>query len=59
MGAVYWRRGWRPEDASGFEHLGYGKYPDVITNVQMEELAAKGKLKRPSDGKEVTYHSVY
>ena len=29
-------------------------YPDVITNVQMEELAPRGKIKRPSDGKEVT-----
>ena len=46
--------GWRPEEPTGCEHLGYGKYPDVITNVQMEELAAQGKIKRPSDGKEVS-----
>ena len=54
MGAVILAAGWRPEEPTACEHLGYGKYPDVITNVQMEELAAKGKIKRPSDGKEVT-----
>ena len=54
VGAVILAAGWRPQDLSSFENLGYGKCPDVITSVQMEELAAKGKIKRPSDGKEVT-----
>jgi len=54
VGAVILAAGWRPQDASVFENLGYGKYPDVITNVQMEEFAAKGKIRRPSDGKEVS-----
>ncbi len=53
VGAVVVAAGWRPEDPSRFENLGYGKYPDVITNVQMEELAANGKITRPSDGKDV------
>lgn len=53
IGAVVLAAGWRPDDPGRFEGLGYGKYPDVITNVQMEELAANGKIKRPSDGKEV------
>lgn len=53
IGAVILGSGWRPEDPTGYSDLGYGTYPDVITNVQMEELAAKGKIKRPSDGKEV------
>lgn len=53
VGAVIVAAGWRPEDPSGYDHLGFGKYPDVITNVQMEELAAKGRITRPSDGKEV------
>ncbi len=53
-GAVVVAAGWYPDDPSRFEHLGYGKYPDVITNVQMEEIAAKGRITRPSDGKEVT-----
>jgi quinone-modifying oxidoreductase subunit QmoB len=54
VGSVILAAGWRPEDPSGFEHLGFGKYPDVVTNVRMEELAAKGKITRPSDGKEAT-----
>ncbi len=53
VGAVVVAAGWRPDDPSRFTNLGYGTYPDVITNVQMEELAAKGKITRPSDGKEV------
>ena len=53
VGSVVLAAGWRPEEPSGLEKFGYGAYPDVITNVQMEELAAKGKLVRPSDGKQV------
>ncbi|MBW2318005.1 MAG: hydrogenase iron-sulfur subunit [Deltaproteobacteria bacterium] len=33
------------------DHLGLGKFPDVVTNVAFEEMAAEGKIKRPSDGK--------
>ncbi|OGW58620.1 MAG: heterodisulfide reductase subunit A, partial [Nitrospirae bacterium RBG_16_43_8] len=51
VGAVIMAAGWKPYDASKLEHLGYGK-PNVITNVQMEEMAKKGKIVRPSDGKE-------
>ncbi|MDQ7783877.1 MAG: FAD-dependent oxidoreductase [Desulfomonilaceae bacterium] len=53
VGAVVLAAGWRPENLSGHENLGYGKYPDVVTSVQLEELATKGKITRPSDGKEV------
>jgi quinone-modifying oxidoreductase subunit QmoB len=53
VGAVVLAAGWRPEDPTGFADLGYGTYPDVITSVQMEELAASGQIKRPSDGKAV------
>ncbi|MBI5204275.1 MAG: hydrogenase iron-sulfur subunit [Nitrospirae bacterium] len=51
VGAVIMAAGWKPYGASKLEHLGYGK-PNVITNVQMEEMAKKGKITRPSDGKE-------
>ena len=49
--------GWSPYDASRIENLGYGKYPNVVTNVVMERLAAptgptQGRILRPSDGKE-------
>jgi len=53
FGAIIVAAGWRPDDPSQFEHLGYGKYANVITNVMMEETAAKGKITRPSDGKQV------
>jgi len=51
-GSVILAAGWRPYDAGKLEHLGYGKSPNVITNVQMEEIASKGRITRPSDGKE-------
>jgi quinone-modifying oxidoreductase subunit QmoB len=46
--------GWRPAtiEGEGFAHLGVGEIPDVVTNSQFEEIAAKGKITRPSDGKE-------
>ncbi len=53
FGAIIMAAGWRPYEASKLGHLGYGVSPDVITNIQMEELLAKGELKRPSDGKPV------
>lgn len=47
--------GWKPYDAGRMENLGFGRLPDVITNVMMERLAAaggptKGRIQRPSDG---------
>jgi quinone-modifying oxidoreductase subunit QmoB len=53
-GSVIMAAGWRPYDANKLDHLGYGVNPNVITNVQMEEIAASGKITRPSDGKEAT-----
>lgn len=46
--------GWAPYDAAKIDHLGFGKLPNVITNVMMERLAAPdgptgGKILRPSD----------
>ncbi|MDD5427121.1 MAG: CoB--CoM heterodisulfide reductase iron-sulfur subunit A family protein [candidate division Zixibacteria bacterium] len=57
--AIVWATGWKPYDARKIENLGFGQYPNVITNVIMERLASqngptKGKIIRPSDGKEVT-----
>jgi quinone-modifying oxidoreductase subunit QmoB len=54
FGAVILAAGWRPyEPKEGeYAHLGYGASPDVITNQKFEELAAAGKVARPSDGKE-------
>ncbi|MFZ5563285.1 MAG: FAD-dependent oxidoreductase, partial [Thermodesulfobacteriota bacterium] len=54
FGAVILAAGWRPATLEGetFAHLGIGQIPDVVTNTQFEEIAARGKIVRPSDGKE-------
>jgi quinone-modifying oxidoreductase, subunit QmoB len=51
VGALIQATGWKPYDASKIEHLSYADSADIITNVEMEELAAKGPIVRPSDGK--------
>jgi quinone-modifying oxidoreductase, subunit QmoA len=55
-GAVVWATGWKPYDAAKLDTYGFGTFPNVITNVMMERLAAfngptQGKILRPSDGK--------
>ncbi|MBU0743043.1 hydrogenase iron-sulfur subunit [bacterium] len=53
VGAVIQATGWRPVDPRG--NLPYGQVPDVVLNVDLEEMVkAGGALTRPSDGKEVT-----
>jgi quinone-modifying oxidoreductase subunit QmoB len=54
FGAVVLAAGWRPyePEKDEFAHLGFGDLPDVVTNTQFEEIAAKGKITRPSDGKD-------
>ncbi len=57
VGAVIWATGWRPYDAGRIEPYGYGRLANVITNVEMERLAAPegptgGRIVRPSDGAE-------
>ena len=54
FGAVVLAAGWRPYEPEGeeFSHLGFGELPDVVTNHQFEEMATKGNIIRPSDGKE-------
>ncbi|MDM8552274.1 FAD-dependent oxidoreductase [Desulfobacterales bacterium HSG2] len=53
FGAVILAAGWRPykPEENEFDHLGFGSLPDVVTNCQFEEMAAKGKV-TTSDGKE-------
>ncbi len=50
VGAIVLAAGWKPYDAAKLEHLSYGKFPDIVTNVQFEEMAAAGKIACPSDG---------
>ena len=53
VGAIIQASGWKPYEAEKLTHLGYGSSPDVITNIQMEEMVSNGGIKRPSDGKPV------
>jgi quinone-modifying oxidoreductase subunit QmoA len=53
--AVVFATGWEPYDAANIENLGFGKYPNVVTNVMLERMAALtgptgGRIQRPSDG---------
>ncbi len=59
VGAIVWATGWKPYDATRMDNLGFGRYPNVITNVMMERYASEngpteGKIVRPSDGGEIT-----
>ena len=56
VGAVVWATGWTPYDAKKMDNLGFGRHPNIITNMMMERLAApngptQGSIARPSDGK--------
>jgi len=53
VGTIIQATGFTPYNATKLDFLGFGKSPDVITTVQMEEIAQEGKIKRPSDSKEV------
>ncbi|MHB8158469.1 MAG: CoB--CoM heterodisulfide reductase iron-sulfur subunit A family protein, partial [Desulfocucumaceae bacterium] len=53
VGAIILATGAVPYNPSKLEHLGYGTSPNVVTQSQFEELAAKGTIARPSDGKAV------
>ena len=57
--AVIWATGWEPYDATKIDNLGYGKLPNVVTNMNLERLAAAGgptggKITRPSDSAPIT-----
>ena len=56
VGAVVWATGWVPYDASKIDNLGFGRYPNIVTNMMLERLASTngptgGKITRPSDQK--------
>ncbi|OIN95516.1 MAG: heterodisulfide reductase subunit A [Deltaproteobacteria bacterium CG1_02_45_11] len=52
VGAIVEATGWQPYDATKLDSLGFGNYSNVVTGIMVEEMAAKGKFARPSDGKE-------
>lgn len=44
FGSVVLATGWKPADVSQYEHLGYGKLTNVVTNAEFEKLAKNGKV---------------
>jgi quinone-modifying oxidoreductase subunit QmoB len=50
VGSIVLAAGWKPYDANKLIHLGYG-LPNVVTSIEFEEMAKKGEILRPSDGK--------
>jgi quinone-modifying oxidoreductase subunit QmoB len=54
IGAIVMATGWTPYDATKLDYLGYGKFKDIVTNIEFEEMAKKGTITRPSDGKDAT-----
>jgi len=44
VGAIVLATGWKPADVSQYEHLGYGKVPNVVTNAEFEKLAKEGNV---------------
>lgn len=58
VGSIIWATGWSPYPAEKIEYYGYGRYPNVVTNLMIERMAAingpsQGKISRPSDGKDI------
>ena len=43
IGAIVMATGWVPYDATKLGHLGYGKFKDVVTNVEFEAIAKQGR----------------
>jgi len=53
VGAIVVATGAEPYDPTNLTHLGFGQSENVITNATLEELATKGTITRPSDGRPV------
>jgi quinone-modifying oxidoreductase subunit QmoB len=56
VGAIVLATGWQPAPADRYARYGLGRFPNVMTSVEFEALAAKGgPLGRPSDGHPVRH----
>jgi len=61
VGAIVVATGWEEYNPYKLEYLGYGIFPNVVTQLQLERMLAfdgptKGRVKRPSDS--VEPHSI-
>ena len=57
VGSIVWATGWNPYDPTKMDNLKYNESDAIITNMQMERLAApngptNGQILRPGDDKE-------
>ncbi len=50
-GAIVLATGWRPAETQKYATYGLGNCPNVVTSMDLEEMAAKEKIRRPSDGR--------
>jgi len=62
VGAIVLATGWSPAltpvGAPLDSLYGLGRYPNVVTSVTLEEMAASGNIVRPSDGKRVSSAAI-
>ncbi|HEV8438254.1 MAG TPA: hydrogenase iron-sulfur subunit [Methylomirabilota bacterium] len=49
VGAIVLATGWRPAGSQAYERYGLGKLANVVTSADLEAMAAKGAITRPSD----------
>ena len=54
VGAIVLATGWRPAEPQGYAAYGLGEYPNVVTSMDLEAMAAKGRISRPSDDRPAT-----
>ncbi len=53
VGAIIQATGWLPYDATKLSHLGYGKFTNILTNVEFEELVQRQTLLQKLNGKSI------
>lgn len=53
VGSIIQATGWQPYDATKLSHLGYGKFTNILTNVEFEELVQRQTLLQKLNGKSV------
>jgi quinone-modifying oxidoreductase subunit QmoB len=55
VGAIVLATGWRPEPPETYARYGLGRLPDVVTSLDLEAMAARGAITRPSDGSRASH----
>lgn len=58
VNAVILSTGFKPYDPTPLKQYGYGKYKDVITSLELEDMLKKKRLLRPSNSKKPNSISI-